>query len=318
MSLAAAANAGRLTFEEFQAVSSRAKASDNQKKDTDSAPSGAGNDSKRPLATTASFGDFLEMPQVQGFVVAVMVLDTFSAFAQLLMRLDSCGAAPGSVATDSGQPGLRFSLVRLLQRLSASTAVLGGALSSFSGFALLFSTLEICAILVVFHVAVVGHFGYAIDCLVVSAQIWTEYTGDGLQSRLLNLLRFWRLARLVASLVAIEKDAHGQTRRLLSEAEGSSRLLQDGARRMEEELDKEKEARRAVDEMMASFKEEVDTLNEALKARHAVTHTSLLTPLTSLTSKHDSNPSSTSSPPPPDRSNGHRRGGRGRRRSPQR
>ena len=252
-------------------MSSRAKVSEEQKKGADAAAAasaaggGGGNDNKRALASSSGVGDFLEMPQVQGFVVAVMVLDTFSAFAQLLMRLDSYGAAARSVATAMEEPGLRFSIMRLVHRLTASAAVLGGALSSFSGFALLFSALEICATLVVFHVAMVGHIGYATDCLVVSIQIWTEYTGDGLQSRLLNLLRFWRLARLVASLVAIEKEAHALSRKLLSESEGSKNLLQDGARRMEEELEREKEARRAVDEMLASYKEEVDTLNEALK-----------------------------------------------------
>ena len=280
MSLAAAANAGNLSFEEFAAITSRAKAKNatqEQKGSAAAAPEKNDDKSKLRSMAASSIGDFLEMPQVQAFVIIMMVLDTFAALAQLLMRLEAAttakmadgglnmNVAPSSDSTLLQDDELPFSLMRIINKYLVSSAVLGNVLSSFSDFSLLFFALEIFSIVVIFNFAVFGHIGYTLDCLVVGFQIWTEYTGDGLQCRLLNLLRYWRLARFVSALVSIEKDAHEQSRQLLVDKDGKCRQLEGNARRIQEELDKEKEARQAVDEMLAIYKEEVDTLNEALK-----------------------------------------------------
>jgi hypothetical protein len=233
-------------------------------------------------------GDFLEMPQIQAFMVSMILVDVFAAFLLQLLRLDEVGAggmqptwlkgvaktaaaaaAAATTTTSSAsaeEESAPFSIVQSIAEYTlVSPAVLGSALTSFTGFTLLLFLLEMLAIIVVFNRSVLGHVGYAIDCVVISFQMYCEVSGNGVQGRLLSILRLWRLMRLVNSLVGIEKDFHEATKSVLADREGVNRQLEGEVRRGEEELDKEREARRAVDEMLASYKEEVETLNEALK-----------------------------------------------------
>ena len=276
---AAADNAPQLSFEEFQAVSNRAKAN---KKQTGK---GTGNNIsveavKEQVNPAASLGDFLEMPQVQAFMVFMIVIDIFAAFLLVLIRMGEAQigtngtvaepgltavAASASIGLDQAAEVKPLSLVKIITTYLVSAKLLQNVLTSFTGFAQLFFALEMLTVLLVFNVAVMGHIGYMMDCIVVSAQLYTELSGSGIESRLLSLLRFWRLARLVGSLVAIEKESHEKTKALMADKEGVSRQLVGEIKRSSEELEKEKEARKAVDEMLASYKEEVDMLNEALK-----------------------------------------------------
>ena len=265
----------QLSFDEFQAVSARARSlrktqdgdgpdeEEDEKETKETAPAGRG------------LGEFLEMTQVQSFVILMIFLDVFAAFMLALIQLENSvptattSNASASVATaknvlpdDVADP---ISIVKFISKYVVSTALLQNALTSFTGFTVLFFALEILAILVVFNLAVVGHFGYTLDSIVVAVQLYTELSGTGIQSRLLSVLRSWRLVRLMNALVTIEREAHDQTKVLMSEKDGLTRQLQGEIRRSEEELARELEARKAVDEMLASYKEEVETLNEALK-----------------------------------------------------
>ena len=282
---AAANNASQLSFDEFQAINARAnsaKAGKGLGRDGETAAEDDG-DAIAAVPVGSSLGDFLEMPPVQSFMVFMIVVDIFAALFLVLLRLeDRIAAAASSAAAggfsyvltgaDAAGAGLDeakdvpISLIKFICNRVVSSARLQNALESFTGFAVLFFALEMVSILVVFNTAVVGHLGYALDCLVVGVQLYAGVSGgDGVEFRLLSILRFWRLLRLVNARVAIERSAHDQTKGVLGEREGSIRQLQGEARRMEEELDKERDARKAVDEMLASYKDEVDTLNEALK-----------------------------------------------------
>ena len=46
-------------------------------------------------------------------------------------------------------------------------------------------------------------------------QIVLELNGCGRETRILNIFRFWRLARLMNSIINIEKEAHNGTKILL-------------------------------------------------------------------------------------------------------
>lgn len=263
-SVAAVANAGKLTFEEFQAINERAR----PKKDKEVSDVPEGN--VTPAAGN-SLGDFLEMPQVQSFMVIMIVVDVFASFLLLLLRLHHSIITASLISTKSGDEAAMedsptpFSIVELVSKYVISSTVLESALQSFTSFSLLFFALEMLAILIVFNFAVLGHLGYGIDCVVISFQLYTETFGSGAQSRILSIFRFWRLIRLINALVGVEQASHDATRSLMSEREGVTRQLQGEVRRVDEELEKEKEARKAVDEMLANYKEEVETLNEALK-----------------------------------------------------
>ena len=282
-------NASALTFEEFRAINERANpTAERDRKAPEKTHEGgeAGDrDGAGAAAGAGGVGDFLEMPQIQAFMVSMILVDVFAAFLLQLLRLDEVGAggmqptwlkgvaktaaAAAAAATtttasaSAEEESAPFSIVQSIAEYTlVSPAVLGSALTSFTGFTLLLFLLEMLAIIVVFNRSVLGHVGYAIDCVVISFQMYCEVSGNGVQGRLLSILRLWRLMRLVNSLVGIEKDFHEATKSVLADREGVNRQLEGEVRRGEEELDKEREARRAVDEMLASYKEEVETLNE--------------------------------------------------------
>lgn len=138
-------------------------------------------------------------------------------------------------------------------------------LQSFSTFVTFFFVAEIVAVVLVFGRSMFTHWGYLLDVCTTVAQIYTEQHQYGKISRMLNLLRFWRMARLMNSLVSAEKDAHDKTARLLEKSEVEVKRLQLEAANLRTEVEREKEARDAIEDMLQNYKEEVDTLNEALK-----------------------------------------------------
>eukprot|EP00596_Hydrurales_sp_CCMP1899_P009099 CAMPEP_0119037200 /NCGR_PEP_ID=MMETSP1177-20130426/5410_1 /TAXON_ID=2985 /ORGANISM="Ochromonas sp, Strain CCMP1899" /LENGTH=173 /DNA_ID=CAMNT_0006998129 /DNA_START=679 /DNA_END=1200 /DNA_ORIENTATION=- len=82
---------------------------------------------------------------------------------------------------------------------------------------------------------------------------------------MLNIFRLWRSVRLFNSIVNIEKEFHDKTKERFINKDSECRKLQIDIQRFTGDLIKEKEAKDAVEDMLATYKEEVDTLNEALK-----------------------------------------------------
>lgn len=259
-----------LTFDEFRAVNNREKARAAEKKGEGSTKptakaSAAG---KRPAqnATPAatktkkqttdspkrsfiggvfdSIGDFLEVQQMQALYVILIVLDTFVSLAEMYL---SCAA---NFSTD--EPAVnRKVMVRLL--------------TSFSAFTLLFFTAEIVAVVVIFGRSMLTHWGYLMDLVTTSCQIYLEQHGHGKIARMLNILRFWRMVRLLNAMVSTEKEAHNKTITLLDATEVELKRLQIETASLRTEIVREKEARDAIEDMLQNYKDEVDTLNEALK-----------------------------------------------------
>lgn len=285
-----------LTFDEFRSFQNRERAaretanvkkgSTDDKKKKDGKKTGTGNKSTSQQVQqdmnkdvndgNSSFGEFLEMPQVQSFVVTLLVLDIFSVLAQLLlsqflassgnesvfdanvtMRRMNTEIPINPVDMTGGDNILLFGFLPL--------SILSSGLNTFSGVSLVFFAFEIGAVLVVFRASFTSHWGYLLDAGIVGSQLYGELVGWGMQSRMLSIFRFWRLMRLLAYMINIEKEAHGETQELLKDKEAEIRRYTGEVRRFEVELSKEKDAKIAIEEMLASYKEEVDTLNEALK-----------------------------------------------------
>ena len=138
-------------------------------------------------------------------------------------------------------------------------------MKAFSSFTLTISCIECLGILLAFKLDAITHFGYITDFLVLSLQMYLELNGVGKETRLLNIFRIWRVFRLMYAWVNIEKDNHDITKENLIQAEDNNKQSQMAAAKFEGELEQEREARKAIEEMLQSYKEEVDTLNEALK-----------------------------------------------------
>lgn len=215
----------------------------------------AGSDDKvDDSESRGGIGEFLELPQVQTFVVILLLLDTFSNLSQALLSMrinyDERSGAADALALLGGFVSPQMALATL---------------NTFSGFALVFFAFETGLILAVFRGSVYGHWGYLLDACIVGTQLYGELSGWSMEARLLNIFRFWRLVRLVVYMVNLEKAAHEATKETLQDREADIRKFKGDIARAEVELSKEREARGAVDEMLNQYKEDLDTMNEALK-----------------------------------------------------
>ena len=265
-----------LTFDEFRAVNNREKARtearENEKKkkrvatklkatggtgqngsSTKDGRKQDGDDSdgkSKPIKLSyvgkavQAIGEFLEIHQMQSLYVLIVIIDTFASMAEIYI---------------SSGPDFQ------LQSLLLSKKVIVRLLASFTTFTLLFYALEICAVMVVFRLSMFSHWGYSVDVIVTGSQLYMEQTGFGRASRLLNVFRLWRLLRVLNSMLYVEREANEHTSRLLEDSQTELLSLRAEADNLRSDIVKEKEARDAIESMLQNYKEEVDTLNEALK-----------------------------------------------------
>jgi len=233
-----------LSFDEFRAINSREKAK-----------SSVGNDVKKPIndvnnkpvekvtaaspSWTSSIGAFLELYSMQSIYIIFLVLDTFAAFMEIYI---SC---------KTGQIRSLKPVAKLLQ--------------SFLRFTTLLFSIEIFLVYVAFGTYSVFHLGYLTDLVVLSLQLVLDSRGRGSETHLLNIFRLWRPLRLLNALVANEQEKGTATKQQLAQLELELQNSQNEISGLKEEVTKEKEIKLAVENMLQNYKEEVDTLNEALK-----------------------------------------------------
>jgi hypothetical protein len=218
-------------------------------------------------------GQFLELNETQLFCVFLLFLDTVAAYGELLIDQE--------LNTSEIEESYLF-MVRLAHK----------GVATFRTFAMVYFVAELASVITVFRFGIVGHLGYMLDVVIIVCQIhYGGYTssgslidsirfggngGDDASGNaetleignflgMLNYLRLWRMYRLFYTLVNREREAHDETRKGLEILTKDLGKVKTNAAVAEEELDKEKNARAAVEEMLQNYKEEVDTLNEALK-----------------------------------------------------
>jgi hypothetical protein len=246
-----------LSFEEFKQVNKReqSKTQLGQQTIVESAAATSRTTSASSAAqpddsssTTAAsgrkfLGDFLELHSMQSFYITLLVLDTFGAFAEIALSANPVANQLFPILTSQAVRGLRL----------------------FSKLNLVFFSVEILLVYVAFGLNTVTHFGYMSDVLVITAQLTLDYYGVGRINRLLNLLRVWRPIRLLAGLVQLERLEKEALQQKLAEKDDIIRTNVTELENAGVELSKEKGARESIESMLQNYKEEVDTLNEALK-----------------------------------------------------
>lgn len=140
-------------------------------------------------------------------------------------------------------------------------------LDSCSNYLTIFFAFELVSLLIIFRLKFFSHVGYLLDCCVIGGQLYcqvksTEYF---IYSKLLNYLRVWRLFRIVMGYLSIEREDHDKTLLELESSNQTIMKLEDKIQQLADELKKEHETRSAVEDTLVQYKEEVDTLSEALK-----------------------------------------------------
>lgn len=237
-----------LSFEEFQAVNNRDQLMNAKTKPTTAVKKSE--DKKRAASSTAesknssskgwrlSLGELLELHSLQLLLIVLIVIDTFISLAELAVKV---------------------------HRLDRIYAIPVQALETFSvSITLIFST-EILLIFFAFGFRTFLHLGYMIDLFVVFTQLYLDSIGFGKESRLLNILRSWRAMRLFNAAIAVEREAQEEMLASVQIVQEDLKQLQSDKDSLRAEISREKEAIAAVENMLQNYKEEVDTLNEALK-----------------------------------------------------
>ena len=229
------------SFEEFQAVQQRWRNRSIPAQPATSSPQlrekTADDDAK-----ARGSGAFVERHEVQSPIVALLVLDSYLSFSYVILQSHSAAS--------------RFTLLipTLLRVMDAFSIFCSGVF-----------VFEIFIMLISFRLRFFFHFGCLLDTFIISLQSYAWLNGFMNESKVLNIFRLWRLLRLFHSSVEEERSMH---RRAIDEVDSiklKARLTEVEASRLRLEVERERESKRAVEEMLQNYKEEVETLNEALK-----------------------------------------------------
>lgn len=138
-------------------------------------------------------------------------------------------------------------------------------IDSFTNFTLCYFVLEIGALLFAFRLSFFSHVGYCLDLAVIISCLFGEMTEGNDFVRLSVFLRFWRLARFANAMIDVESRAHKKTKSELSKRTTKIKTLHTKLKIADDKLRKELDLKKQVEKMMLGYKDEVETLNEALQ-----------------------------------------------------
>ena len=249
-----------LSFDEFRAKikrdKSRSELSDNNKSNISPVPA------KESIQTSSSsskfsLGNFIEGTNVQIFILIVILLDTIIAFIEtgaLLLYAESSFRANKNDLS---------SITLLLLYITQDMLLLIS--QGFNLLCLSLLSCELLTICIIFQYRLLFHLGYLIDIIVITCQLYSQsYTTNKL-SRILNIFRIWRIIRLINTYIEQEQISHDMTKSIILDKDTEIAQLQVNILQIRSDMDRVEEARVNIEAQLLGYKEEIDTLNEALK-----------------------------------------------------
>lgn len=144
-------------------------------------------------------------------------------------------------------------------------------LSSLLTFNMVVFVIEIVTSIYSFKMAYLSHYGHVLDLcltLIVLYDNMSIKASSGILSsrRFLFICRIpWRFGRLILTMVQRVEQEHAQTRSKLANCNEESRKALIDAKRFETSYVKEKELRLHAEKLLTGYKDEIDTLREALR-----------------------------------------------------
>eukprot|EP01041_Mallomonas_annulata_P004046 gene4046-8053_t len=185
----------------------------------------------------SGIGDILEMHQTQIFAIFLTLADVLTSSLECNLSSDA--------AYELGWDRMRVPI------------------KSFRNFSDLYFALEILAIFITFRWRAATHVGYLIDGVISGVQLWGE-SKFGRVTRLLSFFRLWRLIRLMSAMVGVERDAKDDVAQKLEQQERLVMSLQGEIIGLKDDRRKDSMTKESLERTLLKYKEEVDTLNEAL------------------------------------------------------
>ena len=195
-----------------------------------------------------TIGRFIERYEVQLVIVILIYFDLIASILSLLIVVESKGT------NNKVEGGFIFLSTKLFH-----------VINIFKGFTLIIFSLEIMSLITTFGLIFFSHFGYCLDLLVVLTCVMSEIYDDFETVRLLGFIRVWRLARLVSTALDTAHTDHTVTKLSLKDAEEQTKRMQTQIFHLIELKQKETDLRKSNEKMVQSYKDEVETLGEALK-----------------------------------------------------
>ncbi|CAM9898561.1 unnamed protein product, partial [Discosporangium mesarthrocarpum] len=196
-------------------------------------------------------GLFVETYEVQLLVVVLIYLDLVISTVQLLPTFSTSGSGERGVGGggehDEGSFSFEHSLLHLAMRI----------IRLFTGFTTFFFVIEVSLLMVAFRGKFFTHIGYLTDALIVAACLGHEIGGMGRGVRLLGVVRVWRVARLLNTLLDSAEGRHQDTKEALKLEQQLVQELELEGTRLRETLKREVEARGRMGNMLKGYKDEV-------------------------------------------------------------
>eukprot|EP00636_Phaeomonas_parva_P017734 CAMPEP_0118862782 /NCGR_PEP_ID=MMETSP1163-20130328/7874_1 /TAXON_ID=124430 /ORGANISM="Phaeomonas parva, Strain CCMP2877" /LENGTH=322 /DNA_ID=CAMNT_0006796719 /DNA_START=119 /DNA_END=1087 /DNA_ORIENTATION=- len=242
-----------LSFEQYHAKMNRKRKIDTQKTEDGEDEEPAEGGGKR-----TKFGSFVELFEVQLAVGILIFLDLVAAVAEMLLHYRG-DLREQIIASGAGEDDPAVQMRLLIVNLAAQ------ALGAFSAFTVIFFTMECLVLMASFGLKFWGHIGYVSDVVLLSVFMFVELTSRQVEIRLLGVVRLWRLIRLSNLVVA---ELKGETKKVEGLLEKEKEKVQEVTKekmRVEDAMEREIAARKGLEDMLLAYRDEVDTLNEALR-----------------------------------------------------
>jgi len=223
-----------LRFEEFSALRRRQSPVDGSKAQS----------AEPALVSAASqvdkAGFYLEALEVQIITIGLIAADIIGSVVTIMF---TCGG--------DSQSALERAVLNLVE--------------SLMGFTLVYFIMELGALVFAFKLSFFAHLGNLLDTAVIAVCLVYEIQGKSRGIRLVGLLRSWRFLRLVSTLMARkDKDMESAIEGWQHDQELLEKSRVEIAR-LEDALRRESDSKKRVEKMLKGYKDEVETLNEALK-----------------------------------------------------
>jgi len=195
-------------------------------------------DSKVNESVLEKLGRLLQSQEMQLVMLIVIVIDFLSGFYQLY----------------AGAKGWTSPFLSILEYQS--------------GLSLLLFTLELGLVLLSFRGETLSHFGYTLDLVLVSTMFYAVANAPTPQeacwARTLNVLRLWRLVRMVNTVIQATEQSHMDTKNelevVLDKCEGLKLRVKKAEQAHKREVDKY----RRLEQSFRSQRDELETMKEAL------------------------------------------------------
>jgi hypothetical protein len=203
-----------------------------------------------------TIGQTLEMHESQLFMVALIYINLVTCTITYIFENDV---------------GTLTSTARVEKLFDPDSAILQ-ILSSITNFTTVCFLLEIGGLVYSFGIMTFfSHFGYSMDAFIIGSILYDNIYdsdfgfGSYIPIQFLTYLRCWRVIRLISTMVSKVENSHEETKVKLARVEKQVMKQEMDCRQLQISNLDEMELRKQVEKLLTVYKDEVETLKEALK-----------------------------------------------------